>query len=415
MEIDRQAVQRRTLRILSCSQVLGGIGVGSAIAVGGLLAEDVSGSTELSGLSQTASVLGGAVAALPMARLMSRHGRRPGLAAGYVVAAAGASLMVLGAVVDSFAVVLCGGLLIGSGTATNLQSRYAAADLADPAHRARALSVVVWATTVGVVLGPNLTGPGATVARAFDLPVLTGPLLFSLVAFLLPALLLWLLLRPDPLLVARGIASAAGEEDHPHGSLAEALRVVRATPPAMLAVLAVAVAHTVMVSVMVMTPVHMRHEGAELEVVGIVISLHVAGMYALSPLVGWLSDRAGRVAVLVLGNVVLLCAVLVSGRAESHAVLGVGLVLLGVGWSCALVAGSTLLSESVPLGSRASVQGAADFVMGLCGAVGGALAGVVIGLTGYGTLNALAGALALPMLVLAGLSHPAVRARRVGA
>jgi MFS family permease len=413
--VDRVVVQRKTLRVLSAAQVLGGVGVGSAIAVGGLLAEDVSGSTELSGLTQTASVLGGAVAALPMARLMSRHGRRPGLVAGYVVAASGAVLMTAGAVLESFPLVLAGGLLLGSGTATNLQSRYAAADLADVAHRARALSVVVWATTIGVVLGPNLTGPGASVARALDLPVLTGPLLFSLVAFLVASVLLWVLLRPDPLLVARGIASDAGEEEHRHRSLAEALRVIRATPPALLAVLAVAVAHTVMVMVMVMTPVHMRHEGAELEVVGIVISVHVAGMYALSPVVGWLSDRAGRVAVLVLGNVVLLCAVLVAGRAQSHAVLGVGLVLLGVGWSCGLVAGSTLLSESVPVGSRASVQGAADFTMGMCGAVGGALAGVVIGLTGYGTLNALAGALALPMLVLAGLSHPAVRARRVGA
>jgi MFS family permease len=412
---DQATVQRRTLRVLSAAQVLGGVGVGSAIAVGGLLAEDVSGSTELSGLSQTASVLGGAIAALPMSRLMSRRGRRPGLVAGYLVAACGAVLMASGAAFDAFVLVLLGALLLGSGTATNLQSRYAAVDLADAGHRARALSVVVWATTVGVVLGPNLIGPGATVARALDMPELAGPLLFSLVAFAVASALLWLMLRPDPLLLARTIASDAGEEGHPHGSLSEALRVIRSTPPALLAVLAVAVAHTVMVSVMVMTPVHMRHEGAELEVVGIVISVHVAGMYALSPVVGWLSDRLGRVAVLVIGNVVLLSAVLVSGRAQSHAVLGVGLVLLGVGWSCGLVAGSTLLSESVPVGSRPSVQGAADFTMGLCGAVGGALAGVVIGLTGYGTLNALAGALALPMLVLAGLALPAVRARRVGA
>jgi MFS family permease len=170
----------------------------------------------------------------------------------------------------------------------------------------------------------------------------------------------------------------------------------------------------VMVMVMVMTPVHMRHEGADLEVVGIVISVHVAGMYALSPVVGLLSDRLGRVVVLAIGNVVLLAAVLVSGTATSHGVLGVGLVLLGLGWSCALVAGSTLLSESVAVDSRAAVQGAADFVMGACGAVGGALAGVVVGLAGYGTLNALAGALALPMLVLAVLGHPAVRTRRVG-
>jgi MFS family permease len=412
VDVDPAAVQRRTVRVLSSSQVLGGVGVGSAIAVGGLIAEDVSGSTALSGLSQTAAVLGGAVAALPMARVMAAHGRRPGLVGGYLAALLGAVLMVGGAGWDSFPLVMAGALLLGCGTATNLQSRYAAADLADDRHRARALATVVWATTVGVVLGPNLVGPGGSLAEALSMPALAGPLLFSVAAFGLAAVVLVVALRPDPLLTARRLT---GRTERPaHGSLAESLSAVRASPPAALAVTAIAVAHTVMVSVMVMTPVHMRHEGAELEVVGLVISLHVAGMYALSPVVGLLSDRVGRVAVLAIGNVVLLAAVLVSGTATSDGSLGVGLVLLGLGWSCALVAGSTLLSESVSVDSRAAVQGAADFVMGACGAVGGALAGVVVGLAGYGTLNALAGALALPMLVLAVLGHPAVRARRVG-
>ena len=412
MDVDAVALQRRTVRVLSSSQVLGGIGVGSAIAVGGLIAEDVSGSTSLSGLSQTASVLGGAVAALPMSRVMAAHGRRPGLVGGYLAALLGAVLMAAGAGWDSFPLVLAGALLLGAGTATNLQARYAAADLADDRHRARALSTVVWATTVGVVLGPNLVGPGGSVAEALSMPALAGPLLFSVAAFGLAAVLLAAALRPDPLLTARRLT---GRTERPaHASLAQSLSAIRASPPAALAVTAIAVAHTVMVSVMVMTPVHMRHEGAELEVVGLVISLHVAGMYALSPVVGLLSDRAGRVAVIAVGNVVLLVAVLVSGRATSHGVLGAGLVLLGLGWSFAMIAGSTLLSESVPVDARAAVQGAADFVMGVCGAVGGALAGVVVGLAGYGTLNALAGALALPMLVLAVLAHPAMRARRVG-
>jgi MFS family permease len=412
VDVDPVALQRRTVRVLSVSQVLGGVGVGSAIAVGGLIAEDVSGSTSLSGLSQTASVLGGAFAALPMARVMAAHGRRPGLVGGYLTALAGAVLMAAGAGWESFPLVMAGALLLGAGTATNLQARYAAADLADDRHRARALSTVVWATTVGVVLGPNLVGPGGSLAEALSMPALAGPLLFSVAAFGLAAVVLVLALRPDPLLTARRLT---GRTERPaHGSLAESLSAVRASPPAALSVTAIAVAHTVMVSVMVMTPIHMRHEGAELEVVGLVISLHVAGMYALSPVVGLLSDRLGRVVLLAIGNVVLLAAVLVSGTATSHGVLGVGLVLLGLGWSCALVAGSTLLSESVSVDARPAVQGAADFVMGVCGAVGGALAGVVVGLAGYGTLNALAGALALPMLVLAVLGHPAVRTRRVG-
>jgi MFS family permease len=397
--VDVVELQRRTVRVLATAQVLGGLGVGAGISVGGLIAEDVSGSTAMAGLAQTASVLGAAVAALPMARLMSARGRRPGLSVGYLVALAGSLLVVAGAVSGSFPLVLTGACLMGAGTATNLQSRYAAADLAEPHHRARALATVVWATTVGVVLGPNLTGPGADVARAVGLPDLGGPLLFSVAAFGAAALVVQAGLRPDPLLVARTLAGAG--QAHGHVPLGRSLRAAAGSRWAVLALAAVAVAHTVMVSVMVMTPVHMRHEGATLDVVGIVISLHVAGMYALSPLVGWLTDRLGRVAVIVLGHLVLGAAVLVAGTADGHAVLGVGLLLLGVGWSCALIAGSTLLSESVSTAVRPGVQGAADFTMGICGAAGGALAGVVAAAAGYGALNAVAGLLALPVLVLA--------------
>jgi MFS family permease len=399
---DVVALQRRTVRVLAGAQVLGGVGVGAAISVGGLIAEDVSGSTTLSGLSQTSSVLGAAVLALPMARLMSVRGRRPGLAGGYVLALAGTVLVVLGAVAGRFSLVLLGAWLMGAGTATNLQSRYAAADLADPGSRARALATVVWATTLGVVLGPNLTGPGATVAGWFDLPPLTGPVLFSVVAFTVAAAVVHLGLRPDPRLPA----GAVGEEEHlPSVPLREALRAVAGSPPAVLAIAAVATAHTVMVAVMVMTPVHMRHHDASLEVVGFVISLHVAGMYAFSPVVGWLTDRLGRVPVLVIGQLVLVAAVAVSGSFTANGALGVGLLLLGLGWSCALIAGSTLLTESVASGVRPGVQGASDFVMGICGAAGGALAGVVVGVAGYGTLNALAGLLVVPVLVLVAVRH----------
>ena len=407
--VDR--AQRRTLRVLSASQVLGGIGVGSGIAVGGLIAEEVSGSTALSGLSQTASVLGAAFAALPMARLMSAFGRRPGLVTGYAVATAGAIVVVTGATIGSFLVVMLGAALFGSGTATNLQARYAATDLALAGSRARALATVVWATTVGVVLGPNLTGPGGDLARSVGLPALAGPFLFSVAAFATAALLVTVGLRPDPLLEARrrlGIDPATRTH---HTSLRDALRAVRGSRVAMLGLAAIALSHTVMVSVMVMTPVHMSHEGATLRVVGLVISVHVAGMYALSPVVGWLADRFGRVPVVLLGQVILVAAVVVAGSADGHAhgVLGLGLFLLGVGWSCALVAGSTLLSESVDAEVRPGVQGAADFVMGVCGASGGALAGVVVSGPGYGALNAFAGLLVVPVLVTAYAARPSRR------
>lgn len=402
---DLAAAQRRTLRVLTLSQVLGGVGVGAAIGVGGLIAEDVSGSTALAGLSQTATVLGAAVLALPMARVMGVRGRRPGLMAGYVGALVGAGLVALGSVVEVFVVVLVGACLMGAGTTTNLQARFAATDLAVPAHRARALSTVVWATTIGVVAGPNLTGPGGEVARWLGLPRLAGPLVFSVVAYAAAAAVVQVGLRPDPLLAARSAAARADPRTPRSVPLRESLASVRQSPLAVLALAGIATAHTVMVAVMVMTPVHMRHHDASLEVVGVVISLHVAGMYAFSPVVGWLADRTGRMAVLVLGMVLLVAAVSVAGGAGGeggNGALGVGLLLLGLGWSCALVASSTLLTESVPEPARPGVQGASDFVMGICGAAGGALSGVVLGAGGYGALNVAAGLLVLPVLVMVG-------------
>lgn len=396
------AIQRRTLRVLSAAQVLGGLGVGAGAAVGGLVAEGVSGSTALAGLAQTSTVLGAAVAAVPMARLMSARGRRPGLVSGYVGAVLGSVLVVLGAEHDSFALVIVGLLLLGSGTATNLQSRYAATDLATPAHRARALGTVVWATTVGVVLGPNLSGPGGAVGHWLGIPELAGPLVFSALSFGLAAAVVAAGLRPDPLLHSRRTSGSAAVRSGPAPTFADSLRTVGRSRPATVALVALALAHAVMVSVMAMTPVHMRHEGASLQVVGLVISAHVAGMFAFSPVVGWLADRFGRVEVIALGQLLLVAAVVVAGTApeEANVALGLGLLLLGLGWSCALVAGSTLLSESVDDRARPGVQGAADFVMGAVGAMGGAVAGVVVAGPGYGVLNALAGLLVGPVVLL---------------
>ncbi len=410
-----QAVQRRTLRVLIASQVLGGVGITSGIVAAGLLAEEFSGSTALSGLAQTATVLGAATAALPMARLMAWAGRRPGLVAGYGTGAAGALVVVASSVLSDgllrFPLLLFGALLFGAANAAGLQARFAATDLAPADRRGRALAVVVWATTVGAVLGPNLVEPGAAVARRVGLPPLAGAYLFSLLSLGLAGSLLLLLLRPDPLLLAR--AGAAARADVPAGvsagdpvpsrpSLRAVAGVVRLSERATLGLVAIVVGHALMIAVMVMTPVHLHHAGATLQVVGLVISVHVAGMYALAPVVGFLVDRAGRPAVIVLGSVVAVVAVTLAGAAEpsSTGVIGLGLFLLGLGWSCSLVAGSTLLSDSVPLAVRPSVQGAADFAMGLGGAGAGAAAGVVLGIWGYGALAAGAGALVVPVLAL---------------
>ena len=402
-EVDAVAVQRRTLSTLAISQALGGVGVTTGIAVATLLAEDILGSARLAGLAQTAQVLGAAVAAFLLARVMAARGRRLGLALGYGVGAVGALACVLAGVWESFPLLLVGTLAIGAAAAANNQARYAATDLAVPSQRARSLALVVWATTIGAVLGPNLTGPGAAAARVLGIPELTGPFVFTVLAVGLASVWLVTWLRPDPLLLARDLASARGETRIGVVSLRHVYAVLRAYPTAAMAMLAIAAAHAVMVSVMVMTPLHMDHGGAELRVIGFVISVHVLGMFAFSPLVGWLADRAGRTPVMALGALVLLASLVLAGRAPQGQSVGLtlGLFLLGLGWSLTVIAGSALLVDAVPLGERPGVQGASDLAMWLFAAGGGALAGVVVAEWGYGVLNGAAGVLALAVLAAA--------------
>ncbi len=402
-------VQRRTLSSLVVAQSLGGLGLTIGIAVAAILAEEISGSERLAGLAQTMQVLGAAIASFLLAHLMGRRGRRPGLVLGYVLGAAGAALCVVAGVVGSFALLLVGATLLGSTTAANGLSRYAATDLARPDHRARSLSLVVWATTVGAVAGPNLTGPAGRVAHELGLPRLTGPFVFATVAILGAALVLALRLRPDPLVVAREAALARGAGVvHTSTSWSRVWQVARERPGVAAGISALALAHAVMVAVMVMTPLHMHHGGASLEVIGIVISVHVLGMFFLAPVVGWAADRFGRPPVLMAGAVVLLLSVLLAGGSPEGASLqiGFGLFLLGLGWSLCTVTASTLLSESAPLAARTDVQGAADLVMGLVAAAAGALAGVVMGAFGFVALNVFAA------LLVSGVATAAEFARR---
>ncbi len=406
-----RGVQRRTIGTLVATQAFGGVGVTIGVAVAAILAEQVSGSEKLAGLAQTTQVLGAALASALLAHLMGRRGRRPGLALGYLLGAGGAGLTVLAGVVSSFPLLLVGTTLIGATTAANSQSRYAATDLARPGHTAGALSLVVWATTVGAVAGPNLTGVAGRVALALGLPRLTGPFLFGAAGMLVAAGVLTVFLRPDPLLVARQAALAHRPAAGGSTSWSRALLAVRERPGVATGIAALALAHAVMVAVMVMTPLHMHHGGAGLEIIGIVVSVHVLGMYALAPVVGWAADRLGRPAVLAAGAAVFLLALLLAGTSPAGASLsiGAGLFLLGLGWSLCTVAASALLSESAPMEARTDVQGIADLTMGLVAAAAGALGGVVVGFLGYGALTACAAVL------VAGIATAAEVARRASA
>jgi MFS family permease len=388
-------LQRGTLRVLVVSNVLGGVAVASGFAVAGLLAEKISGSTSMAGLVATSTTLGAAILAVPLARLARARGRRISLTTGYLIAVTGALLSIVAAQIDSMPLLLFAGCLFGSGSASNLQSRYAATDAADPLHVARSLSVVVWATTIGVVVGPNLTGVGGSVGASVGVLALAGPYIFSVAAFALALATVWFGLRRLHRVTVR-----TKVERQP---LAATFRRVMAIPQARLGLLATAVAHAVMVGVMSMTAVHLRHHGASLTIVGFVISGHVAGMYALSPVMGWLTDKLGRIPTIGVGLAILAGAMTVAALApdDAHGLTALALVMLGLGWSACLVAGSTLLSRSVPEEIRTSAQGLSDLTMGALASLSGTAAGPILANFGFHWLAVLCGLLLIPVALLA--------------
>jgi MFS family permease len=399
---DLHAVQRRTLGTLVAGQALGAVGITIGIATASLLAKDISGSEKMAGLAQTFQVLGTAFASYLLARVMAVRGRRIGMVTGFLLGATGAVVVVIAGVLDSMPVLLLGALLLGSTSAANLGARYAATDLATDATRGRSLAIVVWATTIGAVAGPNLTGLARDVADRLGIPVLTGPFALGSIGMLLAAVVVGVFLRPDPLFVAREHAHAAPVP--PRGtSWARVAAAVRERPVLLAATAGLATAHAVMVSVMVMTPLHMEHGGAELRVIGLVISVHVLGMFAFAPVSGWAADRLGRATTVALGGVVLLVSLFLSGRSPegSSWQIFAGLFLLGFGWSLATVASSTLIAEYAPLESRPDIQGAADLVMNVAAALAGGVAGVIVGAWGYASLNAFAALIAAGTLAAA--------------
>ena len=394
---------RRSFTALIASNVLGGVGVASGIAVGSLLVVSLS-STAWAGVGQALSVLGAGLLAVPLATLAARRGRRPALALGYAIAVAGAAVVITGAALGSLPVLFLGLLGFGAAQATNLQTRYAASELAGPERRGTWMSIVMWATTIGSVTGPNLSAAGGVLGRSLGLPPLAGPYLFSLVGFLLAGasiLLLFARRPPD--------ASVGGRPASPI-SATRALRWAAAHPVARFAVALIVVAHAVMVGLMSMTPVHLGASGHGLEVIGFVISLHILGMYALSPVFGALADRWGPMRVALGGLLGLGAAsgVVFLAPGSLPAVL-VALVLLGLGWSASVIAGSVLLAGVDSGAVRVPLQGATDALMNYGGAAAALLAGVLLAALGYGGLALVAGLLIVPAAALGWIARKSRR------
>jgi MFS family permease len=399
----QDALQRRTLIVLTLAQLLGGAGLAAGVTVGALIAHDLLGHTSLSGLPQALGVAGTALLALPLARYMARHGRRAGLGLGYLLGAIGAACIVSAGLALSLPLLLVGMLLFGGASAASDAARFAAADLARPHARGSAIGAIVFATAITAVAGPSLAAPSGWLARAIGAPELIGPFLLSIAGFTAATIVLNLFLRPDPLALAR---QARRSTVAPRLPVALLLR----RPGVPLGLAAVTLANCEMILIMTMAPIHIAAHRRDLTAIGLVLSGHIAGMYAPAPLAGWLSDRWGRLPVIALGGVGLCGAGVLAIVSQPHdtPLLLLTLALLGAGWNLAIVGGSALVTDAVPVQDRPHVQGIADASMGVAGVIGAIASGLLLSLGGFAALG-WAGA------ILAALLCAAVAWRRFAA
>jgi MFS family permease len=397
---------------LFAAQVCGSTGHSMSLAVGSIMAAAITGTNTSSGLPVAISALGAALASWPLARFMASFGRRPGLALGYLVGTVGAAIGIMGVLARSFPVLLVGMTLFGVAQTSNLLARYAAADVTPGPQRGRAMGIIVWGSTVGSIIGPNLMSTAVVAGALIGVAPVASAFLISVAGYGLAAVLVQLFLRPDPLAIARRLEPRAAD--------ARAVEPRRDTgaivrdPRVRLAFATLTLSQLVMIATTSTSPVYLHDQGHAVHAIGLAVSIHLAGMYVASPLSGWLSDAMGRLVTIGGGALVLLLGVTVAGLAPGHAggLVMLGLFLNGIGWNMAFVAGSALLTDALTPAERASIQGIADLIMGLMGALGSALGGMILGLWGFGVLNAVGAALVIGPMAAAWLRRPALAAAR---
>lgn len=389
---------RRVLIVVSLSQIFGGAGLAAGITVGALLAQQMLGTDAYAGVPSALFTLGSAIAAFIVGKLSQRYGRRTGLSTGFIVGGLGAIGVVIAAMMNSVILLFASLLIYGAGTATNLQARYAGTDLANNKQRATAISTTMVMTTFGAVAGPNLVEIMGQVATSIGVPALAGPFILSATAFILAGLVLFIMLRPDPLEIAKRIEAHKQkyEQKNKKESYNKEINKRGLTVGATVMVLT----QIVMVAIMTMTPVHMKHHGHGLAEVGIVIGFHVGSMYLPSLVTGILVDKIGRTAMSIASGVTLLFAGLLAAFApsDSMVLLIVALSLLGLGWNFGLISGTAQIVDSTEPSTRAKTQGKIDVLVALAGASGGALSGMVVANASYAVLSLAGGLLSLLLI-----------------
>ncbi|OTW85667.1 MFS transporter [Bacillus thuringiensis serovar cameroun] len=397
-EEEQQKLYKRTLIIVSISQMFGGAGLAAGITVGALLAQQMLGTDAYAGLPAAMFTMGSAVAAFFVGKLSQKYGRRIGLATGFIVGGLGAIGVVLASLTNSIILLLVSLLIYGAGTATNLQARYAGTDLADKRQRATAISITMVMTTFGAVAGPNLVGVMGEFAHSIGIPNLAGPFILSAAAFILVGLVLFIMLRPDPLIIANIIETYKREHTYKGQPVTEEVKENKRgiTVGAIVMILT----QIVMVAIMTMTPVHMGHHGHGLSAVGLVIGFHVGAMYLPSLVTGMLIDKIGRTTMSIAGGIILLAAGVIAAMAPSDSLLLliVALSLLGLGWNLGLISGTAQIVDATIPSTRAKTQGKIDVFVALAGASGGAMSGMIVANSSYAALSLAGGVLALLLI-----------------
>ena len=393
-------IQKNTLRVLVASQIAGSAALAAAVTVGAFVMQDILGqSTPWGGAASATVTMGTAFMAQVLARQMTQHGRRRGLQLGYSFAIIGGLIAGLGAETKTMWIFILGLFLFGNGQAANLLSRYAATDLAQPNNRGSAMSRILFASTFGAVFGPLLIRPAEALGMSlFGWNQYTGPWVFSGVFFLTSLVNTTVRLRPDPLEVAGGLNSQAASGT-PKRSFKDVWRIFKGSSEGRLALTSMVISQMTMVAVMTMTPVHLKSHGHE-TVSAYVISLHIVGMYAFSPLIGKFSDLRGRQNTIMIGALLLMGSTVMSALAgDSPVLLFPSLWLLGIGWSFGLIGGSSSLVDSVATESRVRVQGTADLMMSFFGGMAGFSSGFIRKAIGFHWLSNLGTVLAAVLLV----------------
>lgn len=395
---EKKRLYKRTLMVVSISQVFGGAGLAAGVTVGALLAQQILGTDAFAGLPTALFTLGSAGSALLVGRLSQHYGRRTGLTTGFLIGGLGAIGVIIAAIFNSIILLLVSLLIYGAGTATNLQARYAGTDLANNKQRATAVSMTMVFTTFGAVAGPNLVNVMGDFALSIGVPSLTGPFILSAAAYILAGLVLFAMLRPDPLFIARTIEAFKQEN----------IQIVQPTDTVQLekkrgiivGATIMVLTQLVMVAIMTMTPVHMRNHGHALGEIGLVIGFHIGSMYLPSLVTGILVDKLGRIPMAIASGCTLLLAGLTAAiaPADSMILLIAALSLLGLGWNLGLISGTTLIVDSTTTSTRAKTQGKVDVLIALSGATGGVLSGMIVAHSSYPALSLAGGILSLVLI-----------------